>query len=255
MRSVFGKMLTALLLVSALLSLAVFAESETYTPGSDGTYSVGYSDGTSGAYYALLVVEGIVDEGSTPTISEDSVLYIDQATADSDGNVTFNGWIPKNDNPATVYLGGTNLDKPVLLGYLGENTFVISGTVSTDSGTTSLASITLKNDDGEYSATADSTGKYSVEVPEGTYKFTVTVKNHLSYTKSAFDVNEAKENVNVTLKGGDVNGDGNINIVDFTRVVSAYGTDSEIDINNDGTVNILDFTRIVSNYGTSAVSE
>lgn len=255
MRSVFGKMLTALLLVSALFSLATFAQSETYTPEADGTYSVGYSDGTVGAYYALLVVEGIADEGDTPTISEDSVLYIDQATADAEGKITFNGWIPKNDKPATVYLGGTALDKPILLGYLGENTFVISGTISTDSGTTNLANITLKNSDGEYSAKADSAGKYSVEVPEGTYTFTVTVKNHLSFTKSAFDVTEAKENVNVSLKGGDVNNDGTIDVEDLTKLVSGYGTASEADINNDGTVDIEDLTRTVSNYGEVKTSE
>ena len=55
-----------------------------------------------------------------------------------------------------------------------------------------------------------------------------------------------------SLKSGDANGDGQVNILDFNLVASHFGqTGSSIsgDVNRDGKVNILDFNIVVSHFG------
>jgi len=249
------KVLFAMLACAVLLSMAAFAEPSTYSPGNDGTYTIGFTEGAASNYYALLVVEGVYEEGATPVISEDTVLYIDQATADANGDVSFDGWIPKNEEPATVYLGGTGLDTPVLLGYLGANNFVVAGTVTTDSGTSYEATVTLTNADGTYTATSVS-GAYSVEVPEGTYTFTVNVKNHLSYTDADFAVTADVSGKDVAVKGGDVDASGTVDFDDLTPILNDYKVSgAESDIDGNGTVDFDDLTPVLNNYGEVAVAE
>ena len=255
MKKVFNKKIVAFLLCMVFMSVAAYAALPTYTPESDGTYSIDYTDGTASQYYALLVVEGVYDEGETPAISEDTVLYIDQATANSSGDVSFDGWIPKNDEPATVYLGGSDLDGPVLLGYLGQSNFVVAGTVSTDSGTSYEATVTLSNADGEFTATSVN-GAYTVEVPAGTYTFTVNVKNHLSYTDNDFAVSADVSGKDVNVLGGDLDRSGTIDFDDLTPVLNNYGSnESSADINDDAAVDFDDLTPILNNYGAEAVVE
>ena len=248
------RVLGMLLVLVAIMSVSVFAETVTYTPEDDGTYNVSYTEGTASNYYALLVVEGVYAEGETPVISEDTVLYIDQGTANSNGDVSFNGWIPKNEEPATVYLGGAGAS-PILLGYLGENTFFVSGTVSTDSGTTYEATVTLTNGEDEFTVTS-ANGAYSIEVPEGTYTFKVNVKNHLSYTDNDFAVNADVSGKDVAVKGGDIDGDGAVGFDDLTPVLNGYDTaDTTADIDGDGTVGFDDLTPVLNNYEDVAVVE
>lgn len=250
------KALSVLLVLMAVMSVAALAaELPTYTPADDGTYTIGYTEGTASNYYALLVVQGVYDEGATPVISEDTVLYIDQATADSNGDVSFDGWIPKNDEPATVYLGGV-ADGPVLLGYLGSKTFIVSGTVTTDSGTTYEATVTLTGEDGTVHEGTATSGMYAVEVPEGTYTFNVNVKNHLSYTDSDFAVAADVAGKDVAVKGGDIDGDGTVAFSDLAEVLKYYKTASaDTDIDGVGNVDFTDLSVILKNYKATAVSE
>ena len=255
MKKVFNKKVVAFLLCMVFMSVAAYAALPTYTPESDGTYSIDYTDGTASQYYALLVVEGVYYEDETPAISEDTVLYIDQATANSSGDVSFDGWIPKNEEPATVYLGGSNLDGPVLLGYLGQSNFVVAGTVSTDSGTSYEATVTLSNADGEFTATSVN-GAYTVEVPAGTYTFTVNVKNHLSYTQNGFAVSADVSGKDVKVLGGDLNGDGKVVTFDLDVVLSKFNAaDESADIDGSGTVNTLDLDIVLSNFNKESVVE
>ena len=248
------KVLSLVLVLMVLMSVAVFAaDKPTFAPESDGTYTVPYTDGTSGNYYALLVVEGVYEENETPVISEDTVLYIDQATADSSGDVSFDGWIPKNDEPATVYLGGTGLTSPVLLGYLGSSTFVVSGTVTSES--TYEATVTLTDAENNTFTATSVNGAYAVEVPQGTYTFTVNVKNHLSYTQNDFAVSADVSGKDVSVKGGDIDASGKVEFNDLAEILKAYNGTSDYDVDGVGVVDFDDLAIILKNYGSVAVSE
>lgn len=249
------KVLGMFLVLVAVMSMTAFADLPTYTPLPDGTYSIDYTEGKASNYYALLVVEGICDADATPVISEDTVLYIDQATADANGDVSFDGWIPKNESPATVYLGGTGLAKPVLLGYLGSNNFVVSGTVSTDSGTSYEATVTLTSgEDTPFTATSVN-GVYSIEVPEGNYTFKVNVKNHLSYTDNDFEVSADVSGKNVSVLGGDLDESGTVDFDDLSEILRNYKTVSDYDVDGVGEVDFDDLSIVLKNYKISAVAE
>lgn len=252
------KKVLALVLAALLMTAAVFAAPTAFTPNENGEYSVGYTEGTENNYYALLVVSGIYAEGETPAISEDTVLYIDQGTADANGDVSFEGWIPKNDTEATVYLGGSDLDDgPVLLGYLSkeEEKFTVAGKVTTDSNTTYEATVTLTDAEGNAFTGTSALGAYSVEVPKGTYTFKVTVKNHLSYTDNELAVEADISEKNVALKGGDIDGMGSVEFADLNTVLVDYGKESEADIDGNGTVEFADLNTVLTNYGSIAVEE
>lgn len=60
---------------------------------------------TRGGMYLVLVLKGT---DTVPT--ESNILYINQATADGDGTVTFDNVYPSSLVDSTVYLSGTDLD-------------------------------------------------------------------------------------------------------------------------------------------------
>lgn len=53
------------------------------------------------------------------------------------------------------------------------------------------------------------------------------------------------------IKVGDINGDGKIDILDLSTMLSKWGTtDAACDLNDDGTVGILDLSTLLSKWGT-----
>ncbi len=249
------RILSVLLVLITIMSTAVFAaEPATYEPAEDGTYSISYTEGTASKFYSIVVVEGVYEAGETPEISEETVLYIDQGTADANGDVTFGGWIPKNDERATVYLGGTGSDSPVLLGYLAAASRTVSGTVMEVPATANEATVTLTDSEGtEYTATTTN-GAYSVRVPEGSYTFKVSVDNYIEKVEPVTISEDTSKNV--TLLGGDVNADGAIGDADITALRANYGTsEAEGDIDGNGTVDYYDLMVVLNNYGKTAPSD
>ena len=107
----------ALLLVLALLlsTLALAADKATVTPANGAV--LGFVDSsqnnlrltktglTPGGMYLVLVLKGT---DTVPT--ESNILYINQATADEKGTVTFDNVYPSSLVDSTVYLSGTRLD-------------------------------------------------------------------------------------------------------------------------------------------------
>ncbi len=98
-------------------------------------------------------------------------------------------------------------------------------------------------------------GSYSVAMPPGAYSVTASRTGYLgSATRVVVD---GLANVTVpllTLRGGDANGDGSINLFDLVMVSSNYGVsappaDSRADVNGDGTVGLGDLVLVASNYG------
>ena len=63
-----------------------------------------------------------------------------------------------------------------------------------------------------------------------------------------------------TTRSTDVNGDGEINILDLVRVASAFGQPisddtAAADVNGDGEINILDLVRVANNFGKSWIPD
>lgn len=252
------------LFLSVLLAMAVFAFAASaapvnYTANEDGSFDVTYT-GTAGEYYALVIVEGIAAEGTAPVITSSSIQYIDQVTAAADGTAAFNGVLLKTDGvKGTVYLGGSDLDAAKLLGYVNnsgtEETFTVSGTVTSDSAKEAKVTLTSTSDGAKVFMVDTASGSYTISVPADTYKFVVTKAAHLSYTKNELEV-KADVAKDVELKGGDITADGIIDFDDWTEVIMNYSTATEsADITGDGIVNFDDLTLVVVNYTAKSVVE
>ena len=250
----------SVLLMVALLAVSAVAAPVEYETDTNAAFDVTYT-GTAGAYYAIVAVEGIAAEGTAPAITEDSIQYIDQKTADADGAVAFEDILLKVDGTAaTIYLGGSDLDEAVLLGWVNKPAdapaeFTVSGTVTSASDAAATVTLTNVADETIVFTVNTNAGAYSVDVTAGTYKMVVTKALHLSYTKNELVVAEAVTK-DVTLKGGDVNADSTITYLDFGAMLTSYNTDdSAVDVNADGIVNYLDFGTMLSNYNAVATVE
>lgn len=250
------KLALSAIALSALLAGSAFA-AQSYETDSDGAFDVSYT-GKAGEYYAVVVLSGIAEEGSSPVITEEAIQYVDQKTAGADGKVTFDDILLKVDGtPSTVYLGGSDLESTVLLGYVNDKAdeFTVSGKVTSASASAAKVSLTSTTDTTKAFTVDTKNGSYTITVPADTYKFTVTKSKHLSYTKNALEVADdvAKD---VTLKGGDLDDDGTIGFADFSQALKAYMTkDAKADLNEDGTVDFVDFTEILKNYAMNGVTE
>ena len=121
MKRMIRALIAAAVLVSPL-TCSAFAATKDYTTDingtvnydtANGTYSASCTGLTSGKQYVLLVAEGTPDNYA---ITENSILYIDQAG--SDGSISFPAFIPKNIADSVVLLGGEFADgsSPKVLG-------------------------------------------------------------------------------------------------------------------------------------------
>lgn len=251
--------LTMLVIVLAactcLLAGAVPVE---YEPDGTGAFQISYDGATPGEYYALVIVSGIAEEGTAPQITEQSIQYIDQLTADSTGVVSFDNVLLRTDGAeATVYLGGSDFDSALLLGYVNKggsvSEYTVSGTISSDSSKDASVKLTSVVDSASVYTITTADGVYTITVPADTYKFEVTKPAHLSYTKNELVVAE-NTTVDVVLKGGDVDGNGSIDFDDLSSLLLKYGmSEEEADINGDGVINFDDLSKLLLNY--AAVSE
>ncbi len=102
----------------------------------------------------------------------------------------------------------------------------------------------------------------SVIIPGATYYNSEFRARHLSVgaaitkiasspTPSPTPTNSPTPSPTPFTKVGDINGDGSVNILDYTLLANAFGTNnSASDLNHDGIVNILDYTILSNNFGT-----
>ncbi len=114
----------------------------------------------------------------------------------------------------------------------------------------------------------DFAGAFSLpETLPDTYLFRAAYPGYLTSEKANFVVTDGVMTLDVgstTLRGGDVNGDNAINILDVGTIISKFGkagfstlstapnctgTDEPADINDDGLVNISDLAIAVGNWG------
>jgi lysophospholipase L1-like esterase len=111
--------------------------------------------------------------------------------------------------------------------------------------------------DGANLSSEDTTSPYSVTwdsttASNGTHTLTAVARDAAGNTTTSTSVTVTVSNGGGTGQG-DLNGDGHVNILDLSILLSHYGqaaTAAQGDINNDGTCNILDLSILLSHYGT-----
>ena len=250
--------------LTAALTCSALAATPDYTTDSAGTvtyaegkYTASYANATSGNQYVILVVKGSADDYS---ISENTIMYIDQKAAESE-TISFD-FIPKSTPDCVVLLGGEFSDgqSPKVLGALIGQGVEISGTVDIGVSVTSNVTLTVYHPDGTSagSSTMSSDGSYAISsIPEGTYYIKASKPGFVSNMVEVIVTGE--ENVgeiSVMLYGGDVNTDKMINAADLLALLSDFGkteqdsiTNGYADINEDTAVNAADLLELLANYG------
>ena len=129
--------------------------------------------------------------------------------------------------------------------------------VTTENGT-KVAEFDIENADTKVGTVA-----FEFEMAPGTYNITV-IKNGYLETTAMFTV--AEEDVELAdiepvagdIRGNetDAQGDGEINLADFVRVLRGFEYDelaSHVDINEDGSVNVTDLGFVKANFGRKSV--
>lgn len=260
---------------AALMGGALAASTEGYTTATDlqctvtcdtakGTYTAEYSQPGLAGQFVLLVVAGTEEDY---IISDDTILYIDQAGA-SGGKVSFTGFIPKTVSDSVVLLGGSfggSTRSPRVLGTIIGQGVQVSGAVTLE-GRSSHAGATAALTAGSetFKATTNALGAWRLEgVPTGAgYQLEITMPGYLSYTKQNIDLEGDLTLPAVQLYGGDINGDDYINGRDLSTLLRRFGQTSDddafdpaVDINGDEYINGRDLRFVLINFGKMNGSE
>ena len=247
--------------LTAALTCSALAATPDYTTDSAGTvtyaegkYTASYANATSGNQYVILVVKGSADDYS---ISENTIMYIDQKAAESE-TISFD-FIPKSTPDCVVLLGGEFSDgqSPKVLGALIGQGVEISGTVDIGVSVTSNVTLTVYHPDGTSagSSTMSSDGSYAISsIPEGTYYIKASKPGFVSDLVEVTVTDGNIGDITVALYGGDVNTSGGINSVDLMALLGEFGKVDNfdnvlVDINESGSVNAVDLMELLNNFG------
>lgn len=104
---------------------------------------------------------------------------------------------------------------------------------------------------GTGTATLDAGGAYSftTSLPDGSYDLLVDASRSWLIKKASFTLTGGNATVNATLTNGDCNGNGIVDIADYTILSGAFSSlpgdgnyDARADLNEDGVIDIADYT-------------
>jgi hypothetical protein len=213
---------------------------------------------STGPFFFPLSPKGIDAQGSgdvielTFTVLDDSeeaaiVLKFDRASTTDDVKI-----IMPNPSPVVI-------NQP--------ETFTFTSTIIYQpSPTPATVSLYINGSDDPPIATAYTTGDngaYTLSVPiapaDTRYKLVVTKPGYLSYTIRNLTLADLADTdpIDVRQLAGDVNGDGIINAVDLTQLLSEFNREpviyKEADIDGNGIVNAADLTYLLAGFNKRAV--
>jgi hypothetical protein len=157
---------------------------------------------------------------------------------------------------------GIALDDLVFSASAGTTAPTISGSVSlqntADDGVAGTENITWTLSNGVDSYTGDFTvddfggGAYSFNIPAAAANGAYTLSfDGGTFLKSSFNVTLSGGSLTqeVSLRNGDIDGDGEVGPSDFEAVVGQFGGPGDADVDNDGEVGPSDFEIVIANFG------
>ena len=187
-------------------------------------------------------------------ITVNGVSYSDVAAVDIQLQKTTNLKIEVTVNNAiTIYE----------LTILTEGIAMVSGVVNYQSSTVpATVSLYDKNENLVVTTETANDGSYTLSAPEGNgYTLIVTKPGYLSYTIKNLSIIDGQNIaiVDLTVLGGDINGDGLVDATDLTLFLSSYNTGVAsvlypfTDLNGDGIVDATDLTIFLAGYNKSNI--
>lgn len=182
--------------------------------------------------------------------------------------ITYNDILPEDFTVDYIYISDYNygqfgyneptVSTPVAFtnNIANKKTATVSGEIASDSLWEATIKLIDISDNSVVFTTETIDGVYKLEaIPHGTYKFVATKNAHLSYTKDEFIV-KGDVTKDVTITGGDINGDGIINFTDLSELILVYSkSNTDCDISGDGCVNFTDLSILIVNYNDKALAE
>jgi hypothetical protein len=120
--------------------------------------------------------------------------------------------------------------------------------------------VTIHADDDTEIATIESKRAFSIELAPGVWTLEFRRAGYLRQQQEVvIESNVTTQLPNITLYGGDVNQDGIIDAADADQIANHFGATDDAstasDVNGDGEINILDLALTCANFGRSAQTE
>jgi hypothetical protein len=188
------------------------------------------------------------------------------------GTIDFNDRSPgalSGDYPAGVANWGAGWIVSAPFGGFGTNSSSFSGAAITQASFTFSSArrlVSLQASNGESASSTISiscsgnTTKTQAVAPGATVTITtgwtnncttVTIASSNSWNTNFDNIIYDTAGGTPPPKPGDINGDGQVNIIDLSALLSAWGSNNAVaDLNDDGTVNILDLSSLLSLWGS-----
>lgn len=221
--------------------------------------------------YGLVAVIGTGEDAEITSAT--SYVYIDQATVDKTGMVTFTGFLPMGPSPdavvpetgavegeeyfeeCTLFIGGPGFDTATELGVLKNASGIpVTGKIVDSFAPAKKATVTVViNAETSVSAETEADGTFAVTVPAGeNYSVKVDKESYLTFTYTGVNATTAVELGEIDVKNcaGDVDDNGIIEFPDLQSVLDIYNqaSDTATDVDGNGTVEFPDLQSILDSY-------
>ncbi len=205
--------------------------------GSDGSFRADIAALERGTYTFTIFS---IDKEQRKSLSYSSTLAVGAGTSNSISNVIL---------PPTIGLDSEQIDLGGKVHATGEATpnSVIQLSLAPKPDTANEAK--------QYTATTSSTGLWDITTPAVSTKGTYGVKARQLLTSAQSEYGQTLlEGVGTAPSGKscadpDINGDGKVNLIDFSILLTGWGTSApKADLNCDGKVNLADFSILLFNW-------
>ncbi len=253
------KRILALLFSAAVfLSVLPLCSAADFSADSEGKYTIEYITESPNTEYMIVVVAGDYTDKNAPEISEDNIIYINQAVSDENGKITLSDFIPLTDSVGTVFISGAEQPENAGLLMTDSGLGFVAGRIisySADSETVFIPSDITVIEDG---VVIDAE---NVILPSG--NFSASANAFLAGTKLFFSpvAKEAKQyaiaNGYAYRVFGDYDGDSNVDMDDMTGILTHFAKNADeeedfliyFDLDLSGSVTLRDAAILLEFLG------